>query len=134
MHMSALLDFLVENPVANETEQVEILPRLKGMPFTIGIMDSKQFNEYTQAATTFRKGKKVDFQSGKLNMQAVINHTVDPNFKDAEAIKKAGCVTPEQFLNKVLKAGEIANLAERIFALSGFNQNMDDAVDEAKNF
>ncbi len=131
--MSALLDFITDNPVDNETLEVDLSPRFQGKKFKISIMDNKQFSDYQKAATKFHKGKKVEFDSGKLNTMAILNHTVDPNFKDAASIKKAGCVTPEQFLNRALKAGEIVDLAQQIFELSGFDQDMDEAVEEAKN-
>ena len=59
--------------------------------------------------------------------------TIEPNFKDADSIKKAGCQSPEQFLYKSLLAGEIAELAQQISALSGFDADMEEMVEEAKN-
>lgn len=63
----------------------------------------------------------------------VINHTVEPNFKDAESIKKMGVMTPEDYLHKVLLPGEIDDLALKIQELSGFNKDFEELVDEAKN-
>jgi hypothetical protein len=63
----------------------------------------------------------------------VLNHTIEPNFKDADSIKKAGCQSPEQFLYRSLLAGEIAELAQQISALSGFDKDMEETVEEAKN-
>jgi hypothetical protein len=131
--MSALQDFLLETCSDNVTDKVVISPRFKDRPFTIRAMTGKEFTEYQQAATKIHKGKRVDFNSSLFREKVIINHTLEPNFKDAEFIKKAGCVTPEQLLNKVLLAGEIMELSEQISALSGFDQNMDEAVDEAKN-
>lgn len=131
--MSSLQDFLLENLDENATEQVVLSARLKDSPFTIRPMSSKEFNAYSMAATTFKKGKKVNFNSEVFSNQVIINHTIEPNFKDAEFVKKAGCITPEQLLNKVLRAGEMSELAQRISAFSGFESEMDDLVDEAKN-
>jgi hypothetical protein len=131
--MSALQDFLLENVIDNITETVEISARLKGKPFTIRAMTGKEFTEYQQAATKIHKGKRVDFNTALFREKVIINHTVEPNFKDAAFIKKAGCMTPEQLLNKVLLAGEISELHSRISSLSGFDAEMDDMVDEAKN-
>jgi hypothetical protein len=63
----------------------------------------------------------------------ILNHTVDPNFRDAELIKSAGCTTPQQLLNKLLLAGEIQVLSEHIRNISGFEDSIDDLVDEVKN-
>ena len=68
-----------------------------------------------------------------FNEQLIINYTVDPNFKDAEVVKKAGCMTPEQLVNKVLLAGEVATLVEEISALSGFDKDLEELREEAKN-
>lgn len=131
--MSGLMDFLLENPVDDVTAEVIISQRLMGKPFKISAMSSPEFTEYQKAATKIHKGKRVSFDSKLFNETLVINHTLNPNFKDAEFIKKAGCMTPAQLLNKVLLAGEIAELAAKISELSGFDEDMDDLVDEAKN-
>ncbi len=77
--------------------------------------------------------RKINFDIKRFNELVVINNTVEPNFKDAESIRTAGCTTPEQFLYKSLLAGEISELSNRISQLSGFDQNLEQAVDEAKN-
>ena len=131
--MSALTDFLLENPVDNLTEQVMVSRRLRGMPFTIRAMTGSEFAEYQKRSTLIQKGRKVEFDSKRFNECIVIGHTIEPNFKDAELLKRSGCVTPEQLLNKVLLAGEIAELSQRISDLSGFGQSVEDMVEEAKN-
>ena len=79
-----------------------------------------------------RKGK-VDFNTQQFNNTLVIEHTIEPSFKDAESLKKVGAINLENYLNKVLLSGEIATLAEEIQKLSGFNVEMDSLVEEAKN-
>lgn len=133
--MSELMDFLIGHDVTGLTEDVLISPRLpKDKPFTIKAMTDEEFYNYQTAATSYgKKGKKIKFDGGLFNRTVVINHTVNPNFKDAESIKKAGCATPEQLLSKVLLPGEVTELAERITKLSGFDQDMEDLVNDAKN-
>jgi hypothetical protein len=123
----------MENPTADQTEQVVLSKRLKDYPFTIRAMSTKEFSEYQKGATHISKGRSVEFDSGKFQTSVIINHTIEPSFKDAEMLKKANCLTPEQFLDKFLRAGEAAELAQRISALSGFDQNMEEVVQEAKN-
>lgn len=130
---NSLMEFLLENPVDNVTEQVELSQRLKGKLFSIRAMTGTEHNEYAKRATRIGKGRKVDFDTSLYNQLVVVNHTINPNFKDAETLKKAGCQTPEQLMNRVLLAGEIAELASRISSLSGFDRDMDDLVVEAKN-
>lgn len=131
--MGSLLDFLVENPINDITEEIVVSQRLSKFRFTIKGMTGPEFTEYQTAATAIGRHKKVQFNSKLFNELVVINHTVEPNFRDAEAIKKAKCTTPEQFLYKSLLAGEIQELADRISSLSGFDKDLDETIDEAKN-
>ncbi|QTH44965.1 XkdN-like protein [Cohnella sp. LGH] len=134
----SLQDFLNANPVDNLTEEVAVSPRFKGkdgtlLKFKIKAMSNQEFEEVRKSATTPRKGGKVDFDSQKFNLKVVINHTVNPDFRHAESIKKLGCRTPEEYVQKVLLAGEIAELTKKISELSGFDVEMEDLVEEAKN-
>ena len=131
--MSALQDFLIENQVDDVKTEIIVSPRLKGRPFTIRAMTGDEFNDYQKAATKIHKGKRVDFNQALFRETVIINHTLEPNFKDVDFIKRAGCATPGQLLNKVLLAGEIAELSEQISTLSGFDVEMDDLVADAKN-
>lgn len=131
--MSQLLQFLIDNPVDNLIEEVVVSPRLAKFPFKIKGMTGPEFSEYQKLSMRISRHKKVEFDSKTFNELVVLNHTVEPNFRDADGIKKAGCTTPEQFLYKSLLAGEIAELSQRISALSGFDRELDDTVEEAKN-
>ncbi len=139
--MSSLQDFLNVNPVDNVTDDVIISDRFKDkdgnvMKFKIKAMTNDEFEEIRKAAASIstKKGKRtINFDTKRFNELVVINNTLDPNFKDAESIKKLGCITPEQYLNKVLLAGEIVELSQQIQTLSGFELEMDELVEEAKN-
>lgn len=131
--MSNLMQFLIDNPVDNLTDEVVVSPRLAKFPFKIKGMTGPEFSEYQKLSTKIGRHKKVEFDSKIFNEMVVLNHTMEPNFRDAESIKKAGCQTPEQFLYKSLLAGEIAELSQQISSLSGFDRDMEDTVEEAKN-
>ena len=131
--MSNLMQFLIDNPVDNLTDNVVVSPRLAKFPFKIKGMTGPEFSEYQKVSTKIGRHKKVEFDSKIFNELVVLNHTLEPNFRDAESIKKAGCQTPEQFLYKSLLAGEIAELSQQISSLSGFDRDMEDTVEEAKN-
>ena len=131
--MSALIDFLIEESGKDIVEEVVLSERLKGKPFKIGIMDSTQHSGYQQAATSIKKGKKIDFNEKLFNESVIINHCIEPNFKDAEFIGRAGCATPGQCLNKVLRAGEVSTLSRKIMELSGFLRDDDELASDAKN-
>lgn len=131
--MGRLADFLCEHTVENITDDVVISKRIP-FKFKIRAMNSEEFNSYRKLATNFDvKRKKASFDSKKLNEQIIINHTVDPDFRNADDIKKVGCTTPEQYMNKVLLAGEAEELSQQIQSLSGFDLDINEAVEEAKN-
>jgi hypothetical protein len=127
------MQFLIDNPVDNLTDEVIVSARLAKFPFKIKGMTGPEFSEYQKLSTKISRHKKVEFDSKTFNELVVLNHTLVPNFRDAESIKKAGCQTPEQFLYKSLLAGEINELAQQITALSGFDKDIEDTVEEAKN-
>lgn len=140
--MSELQAFLNAHPIAGLTDEVAISERFKGsdgkvLKFKIRVLTNQEFENYRRQAmaiSTDKKGRRrVDLDSAKFNALVVINHTVDPNFKDAASIQALGCQTPEEYLNKVLLPGEIVDLANAILRLSGFDEDMDELVEEAKN-
>lgn len=133
-----LQQFLNANPVDGLTEDVVISSRFKDdkgnvLKFKIKAMTPSEHAELQKKCTTYRKGGKMDFDSRKFTTESVIENTVEPNFKDADSIKALGCKTPEQYMNKVLLVGEMYNLSAAINKLSGFDESMDELVDEAKN-
>ena len=136
--MSALQDFLDENSIDELIEEVTVSERFKDkegnlLKFTIKNIPMDEYKIIQKECTKISK-KGADFDSAKFKEQIVIKGTVNPNFKDAESIKKAGCgVSPELYLNKKLKAGEIARLSEKILVLCGFDTGMEELVEEAKN-
>lgn len=135
--MSKLTEFLLNNTVENLTEEVIVSDRFKVdgeiLKFKIKAVNPDEFSDLQKQCTKVGKKGKVNFDSKMFNEQLIINYTVDPNFKDAEVVKKAGCMTPEQLVNKVLLAGEVAILVEEISALSGFDKDLEELREEAKN-
>lgn len=131
--MSKLTDFLVKNPVDNLTKEVVVSDRLKDHPFTIKGITGPSFAEYQKLSTVIGRHGKVEFNSRLFNELVILNHTVEPNFRDAEVIKAAGCSSPEQLMYRSLLAGEITELANQISALSGFDRDQDELIEDAKN-
>lgn len=134
----ALTDFLLANPVDNITKEVVVSERLKDengelFKFKIRPMQHEQYLSYQEQCTIPKKGGKIDFNTRKFNQLLILNHTEYPNFRNAEFLQQAGCRTPEQAINKFLLAGELSTLAEQIRQVSGFNDSLDDLVDDVKN-
>jgi len=135
--MSALQDFLDDHSIDEMFEEVTVSQRFKDkdgnlLKFKITNIPMEEYKIIQKECTKISK-KGADFDSAKFNEKIVIKGTKDPNFKDAESIKKKECINPEQYLNKVLRAGEISKLAEKILILCGFETELDELVEEAKN-
>lgn len=130
-----LEQFLVDNPQDAIQEDIDLAARFtaKGFKFTITAMTGQQYADYQKEAVAIGRKRKVKFDSQRFNELVVINHTLKPNFKDAELCKKAGCSTAEQFMYRSLRAGEIAELANRIALLSGFDPDPEASVEKVKN-
>ncbi len=129
-----LISFLTEKPVDEMVQEVSLGGRLADFKFKIKPMNANQFYKYQQIATTIiGKTREAKFNSGRFNELVILNHVVEPNFKSADIISKAGVNTPEEFLNKFFLGGELIELSEEISKISGFNKSDAELEDEVKN-
>lgn len=136
-----LQEFLNKNSTIDIKCEVAISNRLKNpetgelYKFQIRALTDREWENARSEATTLPKKSKErsKFNQSLFNEKVVISATVYPNFKDSESISATGCITPEQYLHKVLLPGEIAELAVKISEISGFTEDLDDLTDEAKN-
>lgn len=135
-----LQEFL-NSTLANLEEEVAISKRLVDpetkelYKFKIRTLTDREYEDARTQATTLPKKKKdnVKFNNSLFNEKVILAGTIYPNFKDAESIKAVGCMTPEDYLHKVLLPGEISDLANAITKLSGFDNDMEDLIENAKN-
>ena len=67
------------------------------------------------------------------NNKLVVACCVEPNFKDAEWQAAKGVMGAEALLDKVLTAGEFSDLLMGVLRVNGFDDDINDLVDEAKN-
>lgn len=141
--MSLLKDFLLENAnVTTDAVEVPVSKRFtdaKGnlMKFKVRPVTGDEFSDYQKKSTRVEmQGKKkvATMDSKVFNNLVIINHCIDPDFKDVEFIKQLNVQTPEQALQKTLLAGEIVELASRISDISGFDTDINDEIEEAKNY
>jgi len=132
--MNALQQFLSENPVDNVIHKCTISERLKAFEFEVKAITGGEYNDYqTRCIINPGSAKKRKFDSKRFNELIVVNHTINPSFKDAEWVKSAGCVDSVHLLYKTLLAGEINELADVILKVSGFDKDFEEEVEEAKN-
>lgn len=140
--MSLLQDFLIENSdVMSKEVEVAISPRFKDkdgnmLKFKVRPMSGDDFGKYQKQSTSIKingRKKETSFDSSKFNMLCITNHCIDPDFKSADMLKKLGVQTPEQAISKVLLAGEIVELGNQISNISGFDVDINDEIEQAKN-
>lgn len=129
--MNELEQFLNLPDVDNIEEEVFVSPRLG--KFKVKAMTADMHGEYMKRSRGKLDKKGVDFDSAKFNLFVVAGQTIYPNFANAELLKKSGCATAIDFIKRKLKAGEIAELAEQICKISGFNSDINEDVEDAKN-
>jgi len=130
--MNDLEKFLALPDVDNIIEDVFVSKRLG--TFKVKAMTQEEFKDYQKQSQGKINKKGIDFDMTKFNLLMVIGQTVYPDFRNAELLEKAGCPNmPEKFVTKKLLAGEIAELAKQIQLISGFDNDIKDDVEEAKN-
>lgn len=134
--MNALQQFLLNNPVNDVKESIIVSERLKDHKFEIKAVTGDEYNSYqAQCIENPNSAKKRRFNTKRFNELLVLNHTVTPSFKDAAWLEEAGVgPNPAALMYKVLLAGEINELADKILRISGFSDvDFQEQVDEAKN-
>lgn len=129
--MSELEDFLALPDVTDIQEEIFVNNRVGS--FMVKPMTADQFNEYSKRCRSKVNKKGMDFDSAKFNLLIVAGQTIKPDFNNAELLKKAGCATASELIEKKLLAGEIATIADKVVELSGFNSDINEKVEEAKN-
>lgn len=136
--MSTLQNILNLNVIDTITHYVEISNRLKdkngnNIKFKIKPILFEDLNRLKRKATFIDKKGQPIIDEGKLNTLCIIEATLEPSFKDIKSMEMLKVSTPEQYLNKVLLAGEIERLIKEILIISGFVENIDELVCDIKN-
>lgn len=129
--MKSLEDFLALPDVENLVEDVFVSKRLG--TFKVKAMTNREYQNYQKAARGKLKKDGADFDVPLFNMLIVAGQTTEPNFNDAELLKKSNCTTGKDFIEKKLLPGEISELANKICEISGFDININEEIEEAKN-
>ena len=78
--------------------------------------------------------KKQNVDLYKLQIMTAVAGVVSPDFNNPELLKKFSAVTPKELMEKLFNAGEISAIADKISALSGFDEEeTKEATEEVKN-
>lgn len=127
----SLEDFLALPDVDSIEEEVFVSKRLG--KFKVKAMTADEHSEYMRRSKGKIKKDGTDFDGAKFNLLIVAGQTVAPDFSNAELLKKSGCSTAVDFIKKKLLSGEIAEAAEQIIRISGFDTDINEDIEEAKN-
>lgn len=135
--MSKLQDFLL-----NEYEAVEVTNEveIKGFPFPFTVKSIKQAqNKAIEAScrkVSFNKKtheKEVETDQALYSTRLIAACCVEPNFKDAALQAKFGVMGEEELIEKLLAAGQYADLLRAVSEVNGFGTDINDLIEEAKN-
>jgi len=116
--------------VGNMTEEIYVNKRLGS--FVVRPMSLNEHTAYKKRCRVKTK-KGSDFDGEKFNLLIAENHIVKPDFSNSVFLKKAGYMSAYSFFKDKFMAGEIAEIAEQICKVSGFDLDGEDTVEEAKN-
>lgn len=129
--MSKLDDFLNLNDVIAINKTIKINIGGKDFELVIRPITEAEHVEFQRRSNVITKNK-ITFDSGKYSNLILESCIVEPNFRDAEFLKKAGCISAVEFINKKFPAGVVSDIAQKIQELSGF-ESYDVEIENAKN-
>jgi hypothetical protein len=143
--MSDLSRFLKKNKKLKENVQYAVTKSLtdeKGQPllWEIRPLTSKETNKLTDECTFQEQvpGKQNVFRnkinSTKLLQKMMVASVVFPNLNDKDLQDSYGVMTPEELITEMVDdPGEYNNFGKYLNELNGFNEGINEKVEEAKN-
>ena len=132
--MNALQQFLLQSDLSDLKKTINLGGRMKEHPITIKALDGDKYNSFQQLCIENpNSAKKRNFNTKKFHELICVECLVEPSLKDPEFIKAAGVPDSTRLLYKCFLAGEIANIAENALKLSGFDNDVEEEMEEVKN-
>ena len=129
--MSKLDEFLNLSDVCEIKKTITVNLGGKDFELVIRPITEEEHTEFQRRSNVISKNK-VTFDSGKYSSLVLEACIIEPNFKDAEFLKKAKCVSATEFINKKFPAGVVADISQKIQEISGF-ESYDLEIENAKN-
>lgn len=129
--MNNLEDFLSLPDVDGLETEVFVSKRLG--KFKIKALNASEHSECMKRAKKINKKGEIDFDNSLFNCLIISDALISPDFANAEFLKKAKCNSAKEFITKKLLPGEIQELANQILSFSGFDVDINEDIEEAKN-
>jgi hypothetical protein len=141
--MSNELSLFFQQNAATETEEEYVVSERfkdkdgKAVPWKLRTISEVENSDIRKSAT-----KRVQIKRGVTYPETnpneylsglIVASVVFPNLKDAELQKSYGVIGAESLIRTMLYAGEYASLSEKVQEINGFNKDINDLVEEAKN-
>ena len=135
--VDVLLNSDVNEILAEKTEEYEVerLSKVLGEKFvlTLKSIPAKRYSEIQTTAINI-KGKSKNIDLYKMQMLTLNEGIKEPNLADTNLLKKFNATTPFDMYEKLFLAGEITDIANKISALSGYDEKeKEEDIDEIKN-
>ncbi|PRR85957.1 phage tail assembly chaperone [Clostridium luticellarii] len=113
-----------------------VIPRL-GIPIKLKALTGKQISKIRKDNTHSEKikGSKLEkdvFDDENFNAEIIERATVSPNWNNPKLKDALKVSNGKEVIKRRLLAGEMDNLIEQIFDLSGYNDEAEE-IDEIKN-
>lgn len=139
--MNNLSSFLKENAEVVKNQKVVISERFKdekGKPvcFEIRPLMEKEVERIRKSCTKrikTKKGTKDETDYEILGAKMVVESMVFPPLKSEELQKSYNVFGAEELIQTMLTAGEYTNLVSKVQEVSGYDLEIEDLVEEAKN-
>lgn len=130
--LKADIDKLTEKPTAKI--EIKRLSKVCGEPFimTVTALDGRLLAELAEDNTDIKGGKVKHADNYNMALDLIVNGTVDPDFKNADLMRKFGAHTPNDVVAKLFLPAEMGKVAEKITDLCGV-ENQSDVDELVKN-
>ena len=129
--MSKLDDFLNLSDVCEIRKTITVKLDGKELELVIRPVTEAEHSEFQRRSNVINKNK-ITFDSSKYNSLVIEACIVEPDFKNTDFLKKVGCVSATEFLNKKFPAGVVSDISQKIQELSGF-ESYEMEIENAKN-
>ena len=133
--MSSLSAFL--NPIKVENKKVIISNRFmengEVVPFEINPVTQDENKRLLKKYTRRDKKGQETFDRTEYLADLVASAVVFPDLNNAELQNAYGCLGTTSLIQKMLLVGEFAELTNQVQILSGLDEDINKAIEEAKN-
>lgn len=138
----SLSAFFAQNAAVADPESFVVSTRFKDpkgnpLPWKLRAMTEAENAEIRKSATKINKGKggirTPEVDSSDYIAKLTVASVVFPNLKDEELQVSYGVRGADNLIRKMLMPGEYAELVNKVQEINGFDREMTDLIEEAKN-